>query len=78
MLNRAFYILTFLFFLFFLTPLTYSQQYPNTEKINNFDTDITVNKDGTIDVIETIEYDFGEKYRHGHARHFFAGFMLGA
>lgn len=65
MLNRAFYIFTFLFFLFFLTSPTYSQQYTNTEKINNFDTDITVNKDGTIDVIETIEYDFGEKYRHG-------------
>src|SRR3990167_5923171 len=65
MLNRVFCILTFLFLFLFLTPLTYSQQYTNSEKINSFDTDITVNKDGTINVIEKIEYDFGQEYRHG-------------
>ncbi len=65
MLKRAFFIIIFLFLFLLLTPLTYSQQYAKIEKINNFDTDITVNKDGTINVIEKIEYDFGQEYRHG-------------
>ncbi len=35
------------------------------EKINSFKSDITINKDGTIDIAETINYDFGSQYRHG-------------
>ncbi len=68
MLNRAFYILTFLFFFFFLAPLSYAQEYTNIEKINNFNTEITVKKDGTIDVLEIINYDFGPNFKHGIIR----------
>jgi len=35
------------------------------EEIKNFKVDIIINKDGTIDVKETIVYDFGRLYRHG-------------
>jgi uncharacterized membrane protein len=37
----------------------------NAEDIKNFDSKIAVNKDGTIDVEETIVYDFGEADKHG-------------
>ncbi|HLC94365.1 MAG TPA: DUF2207 domain-containing protein [Patescibacteria group bacterium] len=37
----------------------------HAEQINNFAADITINTDGTIDVVETITYDFGEVSRHG-------------
>jgi hypothetical protein len=35
------------------------------EAIRNFDAEIAINKDGTIDVHEEIQYDFGEVQRHG-------------
>jgi len=35
------------------------------EEIKNFKVDIVINKNGTIDVKETIVYDFGRLYRHG-------------
>jgi uncharacterized membrane protein len=35
------------------------------EEIRNFKVDIVINKNGTIDVKETIVYDFGHLYRHG-------------
>lgn len=35
------------------------------EHIENFDTQITVNKDGTMEIKETILYDFGQLERHG-------------
>jgi len=35
------------------------------EQINSFDSKITINKDGTIDVQETISYYFGDLQRHG-------------
>jgi len=37
----------------------------SSEHINYFDSDITVNKDGTIDVTESIYYDFANLNRHG-------------
>lgn len=37
----------------------------SAEEIKSFETDISINKDGTVDVRETIEYDFGNLYRHG-------------
>ncbi|NDK09182.1 DUF2207 domain-containing protein [Candidatus Gracilibacteria bacterium] len=37
----------------------------NAEEIKSFQSDIKINKDGTIDVKETITYDFGDLYRHG-------------
>jgi uncharacterized membrane protein len=36
-----------------------------SEKISSFDVDINVNTDSSIDVTETIEYDFGKANRHG-------------
>lgn len=61
MLNRASYIFFFIILFFCFTPSLIIAQ----EKINNFDTEISINKDGSIDVVETITYDFGEEYRHG-------------
>jgi len=52
MLNRASYIFFFIILFFCFVPFVFAQ-----EKINHFDTDITLNNDGTIDVIETIKYD---------------------
>lgn len=38
------------------------------ERIQNFTSRITINQDGTIDVAETILYDFGDQQRHGIIR----------
>ena len=35
------------------------------EEISSFSADITINQNGTIDVVETIDYDFGQEERHG-------------
>jgi uncharacterized membrane protein YgcG len=35
------------------------------EIIDSFESDISVSKDGTVTVVETISYDFGETERHG-------------
>ena len=37
----------------------------NAEEIRSFNSDIKINKDGTINVREIITYDFGYLYRHG-------------
>ncbi len=37
----------------------------NAEEIKNFDSEININKDGSVDVRETIVYDFGDLERHG-------------
>src|SRR3990167_4937141 len=60
MLNRVSYIFFIIILFFCVVPYTFAQ-----EKINKFDTEITVNKDGTVDIVEIINYDFGEEYRHG-------------
>jgi len=39
------------------------------EHIESFNADITVNKDGTINVVETILYDFSDLERHGIYRY---------
>lgn len=36
-----------------------------SEKINAFDVEITINTDASIDVVERIEYDFGNINKHG-------------
>lgn len=38
------------------------------EKINSFDVSVTANKDGTMNIVEDIEYDFETEYRHGIER----------
>jgi hypothetical protein len=35
------------------------------EQINSFDSKIQINTDATINVTETIKYNFGEAERHG-------------
>ncbi len=35
------------------------------ENIVGFNSDITINSDATVDVVESIVYDFGNEYRHG-------------
>lgn len=47
-------------FLFLLSPKIIF-----AEEINNFTSNITVNRNGTVDVSETIIYDFGSLERHG-------------
>ncbi len=43
-----------------------SSAYAQTsESISNFQTDITINKDSTLNVAETIDYDFGTTQHHG-------------
>ncbi|MBI5126924.1 DUF2207 domain-containing protein [Candidatus Roizmanbacteria bacterium] len=37
----------------------------NAEEIKDFDSQININKDGTVDIKETITYDFGNLFKHG-------------
>ena len=41
------------------------RDFSNTEHIQSFQSEVNINKDGTIDVKETIVYDFGNLSRHG-------------
>ena len=41
----------------------------DVEQIESFDSEITLNDDGSIDVVETIVYDFGPNSRHGIQRY---------
>lgn len=52
------FFLSFFIFILFVLPV-------KAEEIKNFDTQIFINKDGTIDVTEKIVYDFGFENRHG-------------
>ena len=55
-LAKAFAVLL----LFFLPGIAFA-----AEKINDYVVEITINPDSTIEVFETIEYDFGTADRHG-------------
>jgi hypothetical protein len=46
--------------LFCFTKFTFAQ-----EKIDNFYSEININKNGIINVLEDIKYDFGSLYKHG-------------
>ncbi len=52
-------VLTFFLCLFFLVPPAFA------EEINSFDVSLTAHKDGSMDVVENIQYDFGYSSRHG-------------
>ena len=54
-------------FLFIFYPLgIFAQMYDSsTEEIESFGSDINVNKDASVDVKETIVYNFGPNDRHG-------------
>src|SRR4030043_625929 len=58
-------ILALLFFLFFF----FKPQNVFAEIIHSFDVDLTVHKDGSMDFVETINYDFENEYRHGIYRY---------
>lgn len=49
----------------FFAVFLFTQNVFASEKINNFDVQITVEPAGTVRVIETIEYDFGDAQKHG-------------
>ncbi len=52
-------------FSFFLISFANAQSPVNPEKIANFDGEIKINRDSTVDVKETINYDFGDQEKHG-------------
>lgn len=56
-LKTSIFLLSFLF----LTSFTFS----NAESIKSLNSDVKINKDGTISIIETIDYDFGNNQKHG-------------
>ena len=58
---RKFLKIIFLLFVFLQFALTVSAQ----EQIQSFDTQIIINKDGTINIEEKITYDFANLERHG-------------
>jgi len=58
-----------LFFVFFFCFLLTSPAVVRAEKINDFQTNIIINKSGTISVTEKIVYDFETAYRHGIFRY---------
>jgi len=43
--------------------------YARAEQINNFDSNLVVQKSGQVNVTESINYDFGYAYRHGIYRY---------
>jgi len=63
---KKLFIFLLLFFISSTLVLVHAQ---TNEEIKAFDDQITVNKDGTVDIKETITYDFGEQSRHGIYRY---------
>lgn len=56
---------TILLFLLFTACLMLNTKTVHAEVIHDFQTEIKILKDGTVDIIEYIEYDFGIADRHG-------------
>ena len=61
------YFLSLVLFLSFsfLIPNLIPKTFAFSESVKNYDIDLTINKEGTINIKETIVYDFGEMQRHG-------------
>ncbi len=57
-----------LIFIFFFALLFLPRVVLAAEQIDSFNSAITINQDGSIDVVETINYDFGTSDRHGILR----------
>jgi uncharacterized membrane protein YgcG len=62
--KRSFVILVLGFAAVALVPHAASAQSPG-ERITNYTVDVTIEKSGTLEVHETIVYDFGNSARHG-------------
>lgn len=45
--------------------MTFSPALADSEVINSFDSNLTVNADASVQVVESIEYNFGTNQRHG-------------
>ena len=65
--NKKFtiFLISYFLFLIFSVNLSFVQSYSGAEKIINFKGEIQINSDSTINVKETIQYDFGENQKHG-------------
>src|SRR3989338_141132 len=55
----------FRLFILLLVPFVFAVSVQAVEQIRNFDSKISINKDGTINVEERIAYDFGFQSKHG-------------
>lgn len=66
MKNILIIITSFLVWIFLLTPNTV---FADSEFIRSFDSKITAHRDGSFDVTEMIQYDFGGNTRHGIYRY---------
>ena len=55
----------FSFAIFLATPLTNPARAEDPSRIKNFHSVIKINADGTIDISEQIQYDFGADWKHG-------------
>lgn len=70
--------LLILFFCFVSLPLVLiAQEAAPVEKITSFDTEVVVQRDGTLSVREVIQYDFGDQIRRGIFREIPKSFRLG-
>lgn len=66
---------SFVGFLFLLhSPLLVQAQETSGERIASFASDITIQPDGEVQIVETITYDFGDNERHGIFRTIPLGF----
>ena len=65
--NKKFtiFLISYFLFLIFSVNLSFVQSYSGAEKIINFKGEIQINSVSTINVEETIQYDFGENQKHG-------------
>lgn len=64
MKNRIKIIFTFLMAVFFVLDIVGAQA-QMAEKIDDYAVEVKINRDATIDIIETIQYDFGANQKHG-------------
>src|SRR5574341_1336108 len=55
----------FFYFIALVACLLFAPSAVLAEEITSFSADITINQSGTMDIVETIRYDFGEEQRHG-------------
>ncbi len=63
-----------LFLLLPFSPTQAQEEYIPEEKILSFISDLTIQTDGSLNVVETIEYNFGETSKHGIYRTIPLGF----
>ena len=59
----------FIFLVFFLLLFIFKPQVSFAEVIHSYDVNIEAKKNGEMDIVETINYDFEDLYRHGIYRY---------